>query len=127
MKTRAFLLTILSLSSLSLSACGPSRENFYGAFAEAMCEKWEECLEDDFEDYTDYEDADECIDEAMEDEDDFTEEIVEDDDCEYDKDKASDCIKAIKDVDCGDDEEDFIEDLNDAYEECEFDDIFDCD
>lgn len=107
-------------------ACGPSQDEFFESLAEEICEKTAECLED-FEDYTGYDDVDECSD-AWEDmsegyPDAWTDEEV----CEYDRDKARDCLDAIDDVECDDDEEDFMEELIEAMGECEMDEIFDCD
>lgn len=119
--------TSLLFLSLLLGACGPNQEDFFMTMGEELCEKAEECLDNDLDDYTGFDDIGECVDSYEDMEDDFNDIYADDHDCEYDRSKARECLAAIRDVECDDDEDEFLEELEEALEDCEIDDIFDCD
>lgn len=113
----------LPLSTILLSSCGLPEEDFYEAFAEAVCEKSEQCLEDDFDDEMGYKDADDCLDAAM-DEGDVFMDYMDEKGCDYDKGQAKDCVDGIKDIDCTGDAAEFSIDLSAALISCMK--VYDC-
>jgi hypothetical protein len=86
-------------------------ENYPEHFAQAYCEKLEEC-EDGFSD--NYDDVDACVEDATEDLD-----PEEYEDCEFDVEAAQGCLDAMKDADC----DAWVEDAGEACQEA---DIYDC-
>jgi hypothetical protein len=83
--------------------------------------------EDEAEDIIDeenWDDAGECKDDFaddIDDNDEYFECLADSEVCEFDAEKASDCLAAIRSSDC----DDFLD--GDWVEDCEWDDIYDCD
>ena len=87
MRTSAALLPAL------LAACGPSREQWWDALAEAMCDTRFDCDERASLHY--WEDEDECAEEILS--------LVDTgrfETCEYDRSAARACLSAWHDVEC---------------------------
>ena len=112
MRTWLTLALLAPLSACSLFGTKVDEDNFGEEFAEAICSLQKECLALFF--YEEYDDLEECADEYAEDWEDGYE------DCDFDQDKAEDCIKAIREADCTDG----YDGLEDAFEDCE--EVWDC-
>ena len=100
---------------LSLLACsGVNEDSFPEKYSEAVCNLFAECSRADF--LEEWDDVDECAEDYID--------IFEDGDvfdgCDFDKDKAKDCLDDLKDAakDC---------DIDDLYDSDDCDEVYDCD
>lgn len=101
-------LALLVLTLTGLSACAPSRDNFFNAYWEAMCDKKAECSET-FENK--YASVEECVEVMDDDEQDLNDQYEE---CDYDKDEAKECLQLIEDIDCDENYPSGFEQVNEA-------------
>lgn len=116
--------TIVVLGGLStllgvLVGCGSyeDEDHFIERAAVEQCKVTRKCYLAGYLD--EYSDMDDCVDETQEYFEDLAD-LADDFDCDYEEDKAAECIDAIKQsISCEDD------DLEDAYEAC-FEDVYDC-
>ena len=81
---------------LMLAAClwNNDEDTFPEAFAAVQCRRYNECFRGFYEDEYDGE-MDECVDEV-------TDDLEDLEDCDFDEDKAADCLEELNSEDCGD-------------------------
>lgn len=110
----------IALSSLVLVFGGcvgkVDEDNYAEKLSEAFCKINKECSAGSF--YDEWDDIEDCTDdflEQTEDNEDFF------DDCDFDDEKAQDCLAALNEVSC----QDYSDSFEDALEDCA--EIWDCD
>jgi len=106
---------LLTAGLVVVSACGGvNEENFTDKSAKVFCAYQQECYRSGFVD--EYKDMPDCVDEYVDDNEDYFEDLI--DDCDFDKDKAKDCLDSFKDATDTCDSDDI--EYDDCYE------IWDC-
>lgn len=110
----------IALSSLVLVFGGcvgkVDEDNYAEKLSEAFCKINKECSAGSF--YDEWDDIEDCTDDLLEqaeDNEDFF------DDCDFDDEKAQDCMAALNEVSC----QDYSDSFEDALEDCA--EIWDCD
>lgn len=110
----AMLASLLTGCSL-LGGGAVTEDNFNEKYATVSCQVNEKCFRGYFE--SEWDSVDDCVDDLVD-----AAEEYEDyyDDCDFDDDKAQDCLNALKSAECGD----LYEGDEDLYEDCV--EIWDC-
>ena len=112
---------------LSLLAACVTQDNFFDKYGQTYCDKIFACEDEESDvedviDEADWSDADECLDDYSDTVDDDVLDCYRDPDiCEFDADKARECLSDIKGADCND-----LFD-SDTTENCDLDEVYDCD
>ena len=109
---------VLPSTLLVLAGCvgKVDEDNYAEKVSEAFCKINKECSAGSF--YDEWDDTADCVDDLLdqaEDNEDFY------DDCDFDDEKAQDCLKALNEVTC----QDYSDSFEDALEDCA--EIWDCD
>jgi len=80
--------------SLALGACGVNEENYGPKLAKAYCKYSYECGRAYH--LSEWDDVAECTDDYIDDNEDYYEDLI--DDCDFDADKANDCLKSLREA-----------------------------
>lgn len=106
--------TLLSGCSL-LGGGAVTEDNFNDEYAKVSCKITQDCSKGYFE--ATWDDLDDCIDDLVDQAEEYEDYY---DDCDFDEDKAQDCMNSLKSAECGD----IYEGDEDIYEDCL--EIWDC-
>lgn len=113
------LMTFLSGCSL-LSGTPLDQDSYFDELAETTCKVNKDCFKAYYE--SEWDDLEECVDDhvdLLDDAKDYYE------DCDFDEDQAKACLDAMRGAECGE----FLDegDAEDIADECDYEEIFDCD